>query len=135
MPIDLKILDFSFHHLELKHAIIVKILDCENFLFHPWHFQHFITIVSFLEFIFLVIFSCSTLNWSFFVNNCSERTRVLLMSAAYVHLKHCDISKHTRNLSPASRAILLSGPTGMNDHASTSGTLSRTILFRAQHMK
>ncbi|KAL0542449.1 hypothetical protein IC582_022560 [Cucumis melo] len=41
----------------------------------------------------------------------SERTRVLLMSAAYVHLKHCDISKHTRNLSPASRAILLSGPT------------------------
>ncbi|XP_022922147.1 ribosome biogenesis ATPase RIX7-like isoform X1 [Cucurbita moschata] len=41
----------------------------------------------------------------------SERTRVLLMSAAYVHLKHCDISRHTRNLSPASRAILLSGPT------------------------
>ncbi|XP_022995379.1 uncharacterized protein LOC111490945 isoform X2 [Cucurbita maxima] len=41
----------------------------------------------------------------------SERTRMLLMSAAYVRLKHCDISKHTRNLSPASRAILLSGPT------------------------
>ncbi|XP_022958602.1 uncharacterized protein LOC111459779 isoform X2 [Cucurbita moschata] len=40
-----------------------------------------------------------------------ERTRMLLMSAAYVRLKHCDISKHTRNLSPASRAILLSGPT------------------------
>lgn len=40
----------------------------------------------------------------------SEQTRVLLTSAAYVHLKHLDVSKHTRNLSPASRAILLSGP-------------------------
>ncbi|XP_012852095.1 PREDICTED: ribosome biogenesis ATPase RIX7 [Erythranthe guttata] len=40
----------------------------------------------------------------------SERARVLLTSAAYVHLKHLDVSKHTRNLSPASRAILLSGP-------------------------
>ncbi|XP_051143289.1 uncharacterized protein LOC127259751 [Andrographis paniculata] len=41
----------------------------------------------------------------------SERTRVLLTSSAYVHLKNIDVSKHTRNLSPASRAILLSGPT------------------------
>ncbi|KAL6509280.1 hypothetical protein OROGR_022590 [Orobanche gracilis] len=41
----------------------------------------------------------------------SERTRVLLTSAAYVHLKQLDVSKHTRNLSPASRSILLSGPT------------------------
>uniref|UniRef100_A0A2P2JZU5 Uncharacterized protein n=1 Tax=Rhizophora mucronata TaxID=61149 RepID=A0A2P2JZU5_RHIMU len=40
----------------------------------------------------------------------SERTRFLLTSAAYVHLKHSDLSKHTRNLSPASKAILLSGP-------------------------
>jgi hypothetical protein len=40
----------------------------------------------------------------------SERTRELLTSAAYVHLKHYDVSKHTRNLLPASRAILLSGP-------------------------
>uniref|UniRef100_A0A5B6Z5B9 AAA+ ATPase domain-containing protein n=1 Tax=Davidia involucrata TaxID=16924 RepID=A0A5B6Z5B9_DAVIN len=40
----------------------------------------------------------------------SERTRILLTSAAYVHLKHLDIYKYTRNLSPASRAILLSGP-------------------------
>ncbi|KAI3705748.1 hypothetical protein L1987_75989 [Smallanthus sonchifolius] len=39
----------------------------------------------------------------------SERTRWLLTSAAYVHLKHLDVSKYTRNLSPASRAILLSG--------------------------
>ncbi|AAF24564.1 F22C12.12 [Arabidopsis thaliana] len=39
-----------------------------------------------------------------------EQTRVLLTSAAYVHLKHFDASKYTRNLSPASRAILLSGP-------------------------
>ncbi|XP_019177993.1 PREDICTED: uncharacterized protein LOC109173174 isoform X2 [Ipomoea nil] len=40
----------------------------------------------------------------------SERLRVLLTSAAYVHLNHMDMSRHTRNLSPASRAILLSGP-------------------------
>ncbi|KAM0014287.1 putative AAA+ ATPase domain, ATPase, AAA-type, core, AAA ATPase, AAA+ lid domain-containing protein [Helianthus debilis subsp. tardiflorus] len=40
----------------------------------------------------------------------SERTQWLLTSAAYVHLKHLDVSKYTRNLSPASRAILLSGP-------------------------
>ncbi|KAJ7952236.1 P-loop containing nucleoside triphosphate hydrolases superfamily protein [Quillaja saponaria] len=40
----------------------------------------------------------------------SEQTRALLTSAAYVHLKHAEVSKHTRNLSPASRAILLSGP-------------------------
>ncbi|XP_044485331.1 putative cell division cycle ATPase [Mangifera indica] len=40
----------------------------------------------------------------------SEQTRELLTSAAYVHLKHAEVSKFTRNLSPASRAILLSGP-------------------------
>lgn len=40
----------------------------------------------------------------------SEQTRVLLTSAAFVHLKEGDFSKHTRNLSPASRTILLSGP-------------------------
>ncbi|PON96940.1 Spastin [Trema orientale] len=40
----------------------------------------------------------------------SEKTRVLLTSAAHVHLKHSEFSKHTKNLSPASRAILLSGP-------------------------
>ncbi|XP_022880901.1 uncharacterized protein LOC111398199 [Olea europaea var. sylvestris] len=39
----------------------------------------------------------------------SEQTRVLLTSAAFVHLK-ADVTKHTRNLSPASRTILLSGP-------------------------
>ncbi|XP_072999376.1 uncharacterized protein [Typha latifolia] len=41
----------------------------------------------------------------------SEQTRVVLTSAAYVHLKHAEFSKYTRNLSPASQAILLSGPT------------------------
>ncbi|XP_054777752.1 peroxisomal ATPase PEX6-like isoform X2 [Prosopis cineraria] len=40
----------------------------------------------------------------------SERTRELLISAASVHLRQLYFSKHTRNLSPASRAILLSGP-------------------------
>ncbi|XP_026441171.1 uncharacterized protein LOC113340175 [Papaver somniferum] len=40
----------------------------------------------------------------------SEQTRVLLTSAAYVHLKQAEFSKYTRNLSPGSRAILLSGP-------------------------
>lgn len=43
---------------------------------------------------------------------CSEQTRVVLTSAAYVHLKQAEISKYTRNLAPASRAILLSGPAG-----------------------
>ncbi|KAK6129992.1 hypothetical protein DH2020_036274 [Rehmannia glutinosa] len=42
--------------------------------------------------------------------NDSEQTRVLLSSAAFVHLKKADFIKHTRNLSPASRTILLSGP-------------------------
>ncbi|KAM0944452.1 hypothetical protein DsansV1_C11g0108971 [Dioscorea sansibarensis] len=37
----------------------------------------------------------------------SEQTRVVLISAAYVHLKKTDFSKFTRNLSPASQAILL----------------------------
>lgn len=40
----------------------------------------------------------------------SQQTRVLLTNAAYVHLKQAEFSKYTRNLSPASRAILLSGP-------------------------
>jgi SpoVK/Ycf46/Vps4 family AAA+-type ATPase len=40
----------------------------------------------------------------------SEQTRVVLTSAAYVHLKQAEISNYTRNLAPASRAILLSGP-------------------------
>lgn len=38
---------------------------------------------------------------------------MLLTSAAYVHLKHLNVSRHTRNLSPASRAILLTGTAGM----------------------
>lgn len=50
--------------------------------------------------------------FSLFDMNDSERTRVLLTGAAYVHLKHLEVSKYTRNLSPASRAILLSGPAG-----------------------
>ncbi|MED6222624.1 hypothetical protein PIB30_066053 [Stylosanthes scabra] len=40
----------------------------------------------------------------------SEKTRVLLTSAGYVHLKQQHFSKHMRNLSPVSRAILLTGP-------------------------
>ncbi|PIM98508.1 AAA+-type ATPase [Handroanthus impetiginosus] len=43
----------------------------------------------------------------------SEQTRVLLTSAAFVHLKKVDFTKHTRNLSPASQTILLSGPAEM----------------------
>uniref|UniRef100_A0A0E0GTE1 AAA+ ATPase domain-containing protein n=1 Tax=Oryza nivara TaxID=4536 RepID=A0A0E0GTE1_ORYNI len=41
----------------------------------------------------------------------SERTKEVLISAAFVHLKQADLSKHIRNLCAASRAILLSGPT------------------------
>lgn len=49
----------------------------------------------------------------FIDDNDSDQTRVLLTSAAFVHLKHSDFSKHTRNLTPASRTVLLSGPAGM----------------------
>ncbi|XP_024529434.1 peroxisomal biogenesis factor 6 isoform X1 [Selaginella moellendorffii] len=42
----------------------------------------------------------------------NEQTRVLLTNAAYVHLKQREFSKYTRNLSPASRTILLTGPAG-----------------------
>ncbi|KAK1286857.1 Katanin p60 ATPase-containing subunit A1 [Acorus calamus] len=52
----------------------------------------------------------STVTFDEFPYYLSEQTRVLLTSAAYVHLKQADFSKYTRNLSPASRAILLSGP-------------------------
>ncbi|PON58241.1 Spastin [Parasponia andersonii] len=52
----------------------------------------------------------SKVNFEDFPYYLSEKTRVLLTSAAHVHLKHSEFSKHTRNLSPASRAILLSGP-------------------------
>ncbi|KAI9105203.1 hypothetical protein K1719_022732 [Acacia pycnantha] len=41
----------------------------------------------------------------------SERTRELLMSAAFVHLKQLHFSRHVRDLPPTSKAILLSGPT------------------------
>ncbi|KAJ4832359.1 hypothetical protein Tsubulata_002161 [Turnera subulata] len=40
----------------------------------------------------------------------NEQTRTLLTSAAFVHLKHAEVSRYTRNLAPASRTILLSGP-------------------------
>ncbi|GAB2227651.1 hypothetical protein Droror1_Dr00009478 [Drosera rotundifolia] len=52
----------------------------------------------------------STVTFDEFPYYLSEQTRVLLTSAAYVHLKHSEVSKFTRNLSPGSRAILLSGP-------------------------
>ncbi|KAG0503487.1 hypothetical protein HPP92_003559 [Vanilla planifolia] len=41
----------------------------------------------------------------------SEQTQAILTSVAFVHLKQADFSKYTRNLSPASRAILIAGPT------------------------
>ncbi|KAL0824726.1 hypothetical protein Bca101_048403 [Brassica carinata] len=43
----------------------------------------------------------STVTFNEFPYFLSERTRELLKSAAYVHLKGSDISKHTRNLAPA----------------------------------
>ncbi|KAI4340902.1 hypothetical protein MLD38_025696 [Melastoma candidum] len=51
-----------------------------------------------------------TLNFDEFPYYLSDQTRALLTSAAYVHLKHPEISRHTRDLSPASRTILLLGP-------------------------
>ncbi|KAL5069782.1 hypothetical protein RYX36_020670 [Vicia faba] len=40
----------------------------------------------------------------------SERIKILLTSAGYFHLRQHDLSNHTTNLSPLSRAILLSEP-------------------------
>jgi hypothetical protein len=57
----------------------------------------------------------------------SEQTRVVLTSAAYVHLKQADISKYTRNLAPASRTILLSGPAGTV--SSSIGTRSANLFL------
>ncbi|KAM7258035.1 hypothetical protein ACFE04_013776 [Oxalis oulophora] len=54
--------------------------------------------------------SLSQVTFDHFPYYLSEQTRELLTSASYVHLKHADVSKYMRNLSPASRAILLSGP-------------------------
>lgn len=51
---------------------------------------------------------------------CSDQTREVLISAAFVHLKNAELSKHIRNLSAASRAILLSGPTGSSPPAQKS---------------
>ncbi|XP_062120295.1 uncharacterized protein LOC133834637 [Humulus lupulus] len=57
----------------------------------------------------------------------SEKTKALLTSTAHVHLKYSEISKHTRNLSPASRTILLSGPAELYHQ-----TLARAL---AHHFK
>ncbi|KAG0454673.1 hypothetical protein HPP92_023965 [Vanilla planifolia] len=53
----------------------------------------------------------STVTFNEFPYYLSEQTRTLLTSTAFVHLKKPDFYKYTRNLSPASQAILLSGPT------------------------
>ncbi|KAH7427530.1 hypothetical protein KP509_10G048300 [Ceratopteris richardii] len=42
----------------------------------------------------------------------SDETRRQLTNAAFLHLKRMQFSKLSRNLSPASRTVLLSGPTG-----------------------
>ncbi|MCO5607363.1 hypothetical protein L7F22_061559 [Adiantum nelumboides] len=54
----------------------------------------------------------STVTFDKFPYYLSEQTRVLLTNAAFVHLKQLQFSKFTRNLSPASRTVLLTGPTG-----------------------
>lgn len=52
--------------------------------------------------------SCSV-TFKEFPYSLSEQTKALLTSAAFVYLKEEQFSKYTRNLSPASRAILLLG--------------------------
>ncbi|KAI5067328.1 hypothetical protein GOP47_0017856 [Adiantum capillus-veneris] len=54
----------------------------------------------------------STVTFDKFPYYLSEQTRVLLTNAACVHLKQLQFSKFTRNLSPASRTVLLTGPNG-----------------------
>ncbi|KAE9459539.1 hypothetical protein C3L33_08514, partial [Rhododendron williamsianum] len=61
----------------------------------------------------------------------SEQTRILLTSGAFVHLKKAAFSKHTRNLSPASRAILLSGPAGwLSQYVPFKRSISESTLER-----
>ncbi|KAE8781449.1 Spastin [Hordeum vulgare] len=69
---------------------------------------------------FLVAYKClqpASPPWSlqptlaYMYNQYSEQTKEVLISAAFVHLKQAGLSKHIQNLSAASRAILLSGPT------------------------
>eukprot|EP00249_Psilotum_nudum_P020431 c27701_g2_i1 orf=454-2958(+) len=54
----------------------------------------------------------STVTFSDFPYCLNEQTKILLTNAAYVHLKQAEFTRFTRNLSPASRAILLTGPPG-----------------------
>eukprot|EP00249_Psilotum_nudum_P020432 c27701_g3_i2 orf=3-1145(-) len=54
----------------------------------------------------------STVTFSEFPYYLNEQTKVLLTNAAFVHLKQVDYTKFTKNLSPASRSILLTGPPG-----------------------
>lgn len=54
----------------------------------------------------------STITFDSFPYYLNEQTRALLTNAAFVHLRQLQYSKFTRNLSPASRTVLLSGPTG-----------------------
>ncbi|TVU20123.1 hypothetical protein EJB05_36316, partial [Eragrostis curvula] len=53
----------------------------------------------------------SDVNFDEFNYYLSEQTKEMLISAAFVHLKSAELSKHIRNLAAASRSILLSGPT------------------------
>lgn len=59
---------------------------------------------------------------------------MLLTSAAFVHLKEGDFSKHTRNLSPASRTILLSGPAGELLEPSCSVGFSSFVHIQAAYV-
>ncbi|KAL1830204.1 hypothetical protein ACET3Z_008616 [Daucus carota] len=62
------------------------------------------------EMLNLIVDGDSKVTFDEFPYYLSEQTRVLLTSAAFVYLKNFDFAKHTRNLAPASRTILLSGP-------------------------
>ena len=104
--------------LTMEEFVVLLLLPFFPYSFRC-HEQYFIFI-----FLFLI---APYLMHAYNVTNCSERTQVLLTSAAYVHLKHLHFSKHTRNLPPASRAILLSGPAGI---LSKNLTLSCRNLFK-----
>ena len=55
-----------------------------------------------------LVVAISRKHYSFQSTIGGEQTRALLTSAAYVHLKHAEVSKYIRNLAAASRTILLS---------------------------
>eukprot|EP00250_Pteridium_aquilinum_P010505 c19435_g1_i1 orf=463-2994(-) len=104
-----------FPALALGVGLGVGVATARTQTFHKWTAGTDISPVQLLEMELMaqaVDGKDSTATFDKFPYYLSEQTRVLLTNAAFVHLKQLQYSKFTRNLSPASRTVLLSGPSG-----------------------